>query len=107
MFTLPRTGATDVAYDIGQHTAQLEPNGLACGGLGRDQDRRVGASDVAIEWTVQTFDGDLNPLGETSSVTTDAVDDVISLTAPAVYFSICAHKRSQQRATLAFDVIEL
>jgi len=105
-FVLPNAGATDFAFDIGSHTAELEPGGKACGGFGQDQDGRFGESNVAILWTVSTFDGDLNPLGETSPVTADSVNDVITLAGDARYFSICATNTSDGRATLDFDVVQ-
>jgi len=102
---LPNADATDVAFDIGSHTAELESQGKACGGFGQNQERRFGESSVAILWTVNTFDGDLNPLGETSAVTTDSVNDVITLTGDAQFFSICASNTSDERAILDFDVL--
>ena len=105
-FVLPNASATDFAFDIGSHTAELEPGGRACGGFGQDQDGRFCESNVAILWTVNTFDGDLNLLGETSPVTADLVNDVITLTGGARYFSICAMNTSDDRATLDFDVVQ-
>ncbi len=68
--------------------------------------RRVGESNVAILWTVQTFDGELNPLGEIAGVTYTSIDDVITLTGDAVLFEICARNTSQKTATLFYDVVE-
>jgi hypothetical protein len=54
---------------------------------------------------VQTFDGDLNPLGEIAPFTGTSIDDVITFTGSAFYFEICARNTSDETATLSFDVL--
>lgn len=105
IFALQDPSATDYGFDIDVHTAQLTPGGVACGGFGADGQRHVGQSDEAILWTVLTFDGDLNPLGEIGDITDTSVDDVITLTGDAALFEICARNTSQETATLSFDVL--
>ena len=94
------------SFDIGVHTAELTPGGLACGSFGTNGQRRVGESNVAILWTVQTFDVDLNPLGEIADSTDTSIDDLITLTGDAVLFEICARNTSQETATLFDDVLD-
>jgi hypothetical protein len=100
-----QAGSIEYTLDVGWHTALLSPLGIACGGFGADQDLRVGDSDAPVLWTVQTFDGDMNFIVETAGFTGTSVNDVITLTAPAFYFAICATNTSEITATLLFDVL--
>jgi hypothetical protein len=88
---------------FGPHTAELGPGGLACGEFAGNPARLVASSNVPVQWTVRTFDGDMNQLGEVLIGTSTWVDQAVA-TDTAVYFDACATNTSGTTATLAFDL---
>ncbi|HYO54627.1 MAG TPA: hypothetical protein VEU50_17710 [Archangium sp.] len=96
-------GTPNFTGTFGPHTAVLGSGGVACGEFAGNPARLVASSNVDVEWSVRTFDGDMNQLGEVLIARGTSVDQVVVMDA-AVYLDACATNRSGMTATLAFDL---